>query len=76
MDGCADAAWLAAALGRPREWPTRVNEPVQPAEQTRLGESFKRGRPLGGDAWTTEMAERLGLEYTLNPRGRPKNEEE
>jgi hypothetical protein len=38
--------------------------------------SFQRGRPLGSDAWTMDMAAKMSLEHTLNPLGRPKNEVE
>jgi len=62
-------------IDRPRYWTTLVNEPLAPAEQKRLQLSFERGRPLGSDAWTLKMAGRMGLEYTLNPRGRPKVQE-
>ena len=63
-------------LDRPRNWAALVNEPIRPAEQSRLKVSFERGRPLGTDQWAIEMAERMGLEHTLNPRGRPKSQEE
>jgi putative transposase len=32
--------------------------------------SNTRDRPLGGAEWAMSLAVRLGLEYTLNPRGR------
>jgi putative transposase len=63
-------------VDRPRNWAALVNEPVRPAEQKRLEASLQRGRPLGSEAWTIAMAAKLGLEYTLNPVGRPKKEEE
>jgi putative transposase len=62
-------------IDRPRNWTALVNEPIQPTEQKRLQLSFQRGRPLGRDPWTLKMAGRMGLEYTLNPRGRPKQQE-
>ncbi len=78
--GCEDrisrkllSAWPVV---RPRHWTALVNEPVGPADQRRLKESFDRGRPLGGDSWTLQMASRMGLEHTMNPRGRPKKREE
>jgi len=45
---------------------------LRDAERERVQSSLARGRPLGGVAWTLEMARRLGLEYTLNRRGRPR----
>ena len=44
---------------------------VGEADAQRVQDSLTRGRPLGGEAWTRRMAHRLGLQYTLNPRGRP-----
>lgn len=34
----------------------------------------KRGCPYGSGQWTNETVRRLGLESTLRPRGRPKND--
>ena len=48
-----------------------VNRPLPDVERQRLKESFERGRPLGEDQWTRQMAEKLGIKHTLNPRGRP-----
>ena len=53
-----------------------VNEPLDRIMESRLKLSFDRGRPLGTDAWTGRIAATMGLQYTLNPRGRPKNEPE
>jgi len=37
-----------------------------------LRESLRLGRPFGHSAWTMAIAERLGLEQSLRPRGRPR----
>jgi putative transposase len=72
---------LSAALlsdwpvARPAKWAELVNHPVAQAEQERLAVSFQRGRPLGDDAWTLQMAGQMGLQYTLNPHGRPRKSE-
>jgi putative transposase len=58
-------------LDRPRNWTALVNEPLRESERQRVKISLERGRPLGGDEWTQEIAERLNLEHTLNPPGRP-----
>lgn len=63
-------------IDRPRSWTASVNEAIEPTTQKRMAISFERGRPLGGDAWTQRMADRLGQQYTLNPRGRPKKRKE
>lgn len=41
-------------------------------ELDRIRNLIKRGRPFGNDFWVRRTAERLGLNATLNPRGRPK----
>ena len=59
------------AEANPRNWLSLVNQPLAEAESRRVRDSLARGRPLGSDSWTMEMAKRLGLGYTLRPRGRP-----
>lgn len=57
---------------RPRNWVRRVNQVESEAELKALRGSVKRGAPFGGEAWVRRTAKRLGLESTLNPRGRPR----
>ncbi len=59
-------------IERPRNWKSLVNEAIAPGEMKRLNQSFKRDRPLGSAMWTMQMVQRMGLQYTLNPRGRPR----
>ena len=59
-------------VDRPRNWAAVVNRPKNETDSRRVMESLARGRPLGSDSWTRRIAQRLGLEYTLRPRGRPK----
>ena len=61
-------------VARPRGWAAMVNEPLPAAQRQRVQVSLERGRPLGSDAWTLRMARRAGLEFTLNPRGRPRKQ--
>jgi putative transposase len=63
-------------VDRPPRWTALVNEPLQSSEIKRLQLSLSRTRPLGSDSWTMRIAGRLGLEFTINPRGRPKLQEE
>jgi putative transposase len=63
-------------LDRPRNWTALVNEPIRTADQDRLKASFERGRPLGSAVWTLQMVRRMGLQSTLNPRGRPRKQSE
>ena len=57
---------------QPRQWIDWVNGPEAPEEVAGLREHARRGRPLGNAAWVARTAARLGLEFTLRPRGRPK----
>jgi putative transposase len=60
--------------GRPdlaawREW---VNQPEADADLAALRRCAERGSPYGDPAWVAATAERLGLQSTLRPRGRPR----
>lgn len=59
-------------LPRPKSWLQDVNRPQTEAELTAIRRSVDRGQPLGSDQWVQRTAERLGLQSTLRPRGRPK----
>jgi putative transposase len=61
-------------LDRPADWISRVNEPLADDDLADVRTSVKRGRPFGGPIWTRRVAERLGLSFTLNDRGRPRLE--
>ena len=54
-----------------RQWVRWVNEPMTDAEVESLRRSVNRGTPFGTETWARRMAERLGLEASLRPRGRP-----
>lgn len=56
----------------PRNWVARVNEPFTDAELAALRTSVRRGTPFGSTEWKLKVAKRLGLEYTMRPRGRPR----
>jgi putative transposase len=56
-------------LDRPRGWTKLANQPLRDDDRDRLKISLECGRPLGSDAWTLQMAGRLGLHYTLRSRG-------
>ncbi len=63
------SAW---PIARPRNWTAYVNAPQTKAELESLRLSVSRGQPFGNEVWQKRTAERLGLEFTLNPRGRPR----
>jgi len=75
---CGDAA-LRSLLCRwpvsePSEWLRHVNEPQTAAELEALRRSVVRGAPFGSERWVRKTAFKLGLDYTMRPRGRPKKQ--
>ena len=69
----ADAPPLAAGpVRRRRDWTAWVNRPLTAAELRAVRTSVERGAPYGEDDWRQQTASRLGLEFTLRPRGRPR----
>ena len=63
------SAWPVA---RPRKWKTHVERPQTEVEQLAIGRCIQRGSPLGSTNWSARMVEKLGLQSTLRPRGRPR----
>jgi putative transposase len=58
----------------PPDWPRLVSEPQTEAELEALRRSVARGRPYGADAWVQAVVQRLGLQSTVRPRGRPRKQ--
>ncbi|HUS39133.1 MAG TPA: hypothetical protein VMX74_06765, partial [Pirellulales bacterium] len=63
------ALWPVRRLPR---WIDRVNQALSKKELKALRHSVTRNLPFGDDKWTTATANRLGLESTTRPRGRPR----
>jgi len=61
---------------RPSDWLTYVNQPVDAVEVDALRRCARRGSPYGDGTWVERVAERLGLQSTLRPRGRPAKQTE
>jgi putative transposase len=59
----------------PRNWIDHVNAPQTEAEELALLHSIDRGAPFGDERWQRRVANRLGLEASLRPRGRPRKPE-
>ncbi len=57
---------------RPADWHRHVNQPDGTIELASLRRSVNRGTPWGEPNWVDRTANRLGLESTLRPRGRPR----
>jgi putative transposase len=63
------ASW---PLPRKASWTDHVNAAQTEAELKAIRRSVQRGSPFGDERWSDRTAERLGLESTLRPQGRPK----
>jgi putative transposase len=59
-------------LPQPRNWIQLVNQDLGAPILQQVRTSVIRGRPLGDTPWTQRMAKRLGLNFTLRDRGRPR----
>jgi len=57
---------------RPRTWSADVNGAMDELLIKVVRQSVARGTPMGQDNWTRRIANRLGLDLTLRPRGRPR----
>ena len=60
---------------RPRNWKQRVNQAESEREVEAMRRSVNRGAPCGSDRWVKLTAKRLGLEFSIRPRGRPRNQQ-
>lgn len=61
---------------QPSDWLTYVNQPAEAVEVDALRRCARRGCPYGDGTWVKGVAEQLGLQSTLRPRGRPTKEKE
>ena len=59
-------------VSRPRQWRAYVNGVESEAELAAVRHSIQRGVPFGDLNWTNRMINKLGLESTIRPRGRPR----
>jgi len=62
-------------LARPRSWLAHVNTPQTDAELDAVRRAIRRSSPFGEPGWQTKVADRLGLQATLRPLGRPRKTE-
>jgi len=59
-------------VARRRNWLEWINQPLTDGELKAVRESVIRGRPFGTETWQKRTAKRLGLEFSMRPRGRPR----
>ncbi|MEM9658784.1 MAG: transposase [Planctomycetota bacterium] len=62
----------AGPVKKRTDWLDWVNRPLTAAELKAVRTSVERGRPYGSQIWQKRTANKLGLEFTMRPRGRPK----
>jgi putative transposase len=66
--------WLADwPVLPPHDWVQWVNEPQTTRELADLRRCMARGKPYGTEGWVERMIQRMNLEGTVRPRGRPRN---
>lgn len=78
LRGSAEDKALLAKWPLPRKsaWVEHVNRALSEGELASVRRSIERGNPFGDPRWTKRIADRLGLESTLRPRGRPRKSPE
>jgi putative transposase len=75
-DDEARALLSAWPMPEPAHWLRHVNAAQTEAELKALRRSVVRGTPFGSETWVRKTAAKLGLEWTMRPRGRPKKDKE
>jgi putative transposase len=69
-DGLLDHAKWAEATGG-ADWNLMLRENLEESEVHRVRRSTSRGRPLGADAWVSQLEATLGRSLRAAPVGRP-----
>ncbi|MEX0702453.1 MAG: transposase [Planctomycetales bacterium] len=75
-DRAAQALLHRWPVPQPRDWARLVNRPQSAAEEQAIRQAIRRGAPFGATQWQIRTAQLLGLDWTLNPRGRPRKRKE
>jgi len=57
------------------DWLQWVTEPQTEAELEALRRSVARVQPYGSDPWVQTVVQRLGLQSTIRPHGRPRKKQ-
>jgi REP-associated tyrosine transposase len=56
---------------RQRKWREKVHRPMKEAATAAVRRSVETGLPYGNPQWVTRLADKLDLDLTIRPRGRP-----
>ena len=59
-------------IALPEDWTGYVDTPLDVSELERIRQSVNRQSPFGNFQWVIKISKELGLESTINPRGRPR----
>lgn len=71
LGAAGDGHFCEAPVDIPRDWSNFVEQAQTPAEIDAMQRCVKRGAPFGEEGWTRKTAQRLSLESSMRPRGRP-----
>jgi len=72
LTGDRESLMSAWPLDRPENWVDWVNGAQTEADIEALRKCVNRGMLYGSERWKTRIANALGLESSLHPRGRPR----
>ena len=64
----------ASPAVRRRKWAEKVHQPMKEAAAAAVRRSVETGLPYGDQRWVTRLANKLDLDLTIRPRGRPRKE--
>jgi putative transposase len=59
---------------RQRKWAEKVHRPLDEATLADVRRSTASGLPYGNRAWVRRLADKLDLDLTISPRGRPRQQ--
>ena len=60
------------AAVRERKWSEKVHQPLPKSTLAAIRRSNESGLPYGSPQWVERLANRLDLDLTIRPRGRPR----
>jgi putative transposase len=64
----------ASPAARQRKWAEKIHRPLKDSVTAAVHRSVETGLPYGEPQWIKRLANRLGLDLTIRPRGRPRKD--